>query len=130
MRFPADIAVLASVRDFAIAAAREMGSPIEPEALAVVVGELAANAAVHQGGEASLGMVALDDGGLRIVVDDLSHALPELVERGAWDVKGHRGLQLLGALTSEWGAESTDTGKRVWAVMRPRPEATDTNWRR
>lgn len=119
MRFHADITVLASLRDFAVATAHQLGSAIEPDTLAVVVGELAANAAVHQDGEASLQLVPLHDGGLRIVVDDLSQAMPQLVEHEAWDVDGHRGLQLLGALTSEWGAESTETGKRVWAVMRP-----------
>ena len=44
-RFAADVALLASVRDFAVATAAELGATVDPADLAVIVGELAANAA-------------------------------------------------------------------------------------
>ncbi|HRW37867.1 MAG: ATP-binding protein [Acidimicrobiales bacterium] len=116
IRFPADVAHLASVRDFARDAAADLGAAVDANDLAVVVGELAANAAVHQTGEAQL-RVSLVDGGLQVEVRDTDPSMPGVVHGDAWDTEGHRGLLLVDALSRAWGVEPLDRGKRVWAVL-------------
>ncbi|MEZ5138117.1 MAG: ATP-binding protein [Acidimicrobiales bacterium] len=116
IRFPADVAHLASVRDFARDAAAALGAAVDPNDLAVVVGELAANAAVHQTGEAQL-TVALVEGGLQVEVRDADASVPGIVHGDAWDTEGHRGLFLVDALSRAWGVEPLERGKRVWAVL-------------
>lgn len=124
MRFPADVAHLAAVRDFARSAAAELGAVVDENDLAVVVGELAANAAVHQSGEAEITLAAVDEG-LQIEVRDEDPFVPDIVHGDAWDTEGHRGLFLVDALSRAWGVEPLDRGKRVWAVL-----ATSTDARR
>lgn len=120
LRFPADVAHLASVRDFARDAARDLGVAVAEDDLAVVVGELAANAAVHQQGEAEITVAAVDDG-LLIEVRDGDAFVPDVVRGDAWDTEGHRGLFLVDALSRVWGVEPLDEGKRVWAVLAAQP---------
>jgi anti-sigma regulatory factor (Ser/Thr protein kinase) len=122
IRFDADTAHLASVRDFAVAAAREFGSDVDIDVLAVVVGELAANAVVHQSHEAELEITALPGGGVRISVCDPDAGMPRMGDGEPWDVTGHRGLQLVEALSAEWGVDPMDRGKRVWADLQPDQE--------
>ena len=54
IRFPADVAYVASIRDFAAQTADDFGSGVDRTDLALIVSELAANAAEHQTGEAEL----------------------------------------------------------------------------
>lgn len=119
MRFPAETAVLATVRDFAGQVAQELGSRIDPDVLAVVVGELTANAAVHQGGEAELVVTPQPDGGLVVAVQDPDPIIPHVIEGAPWDVTGHRGLQLVEAMSAAWGVDPLADGKRVWAQLLP-----------
>jgi anti-sigma regulatory factor (Ser/Thr protein kinase) len=119
LRFPAEVAHLASVRDFAVAAATELGVALDRNDLTVVVGELAANAAVHQEGEAEITLARTPEGSLQIEVFDQDPFVPEVVEGDAWDVDGHRGLFLVDALSESWGVEPVEGGKRVWAVLVP-----------
>jgi anti-sigma regulatory factor (Ser/Thr protein kinase) len=119
LRFPAEVAHLASVRDFAVSAAAELGVELDRNDLTVVVGELAANAAVHQEGEAEITLARTPEGSLQIEVFDQDPFVPEVVEGDAWDVDGHRGLFLVDALSESWGVEPVEGGKRVWAVLVP-----------
>lgn len=118
--FDADIAALAGVRHFAVSQARELGAMVDFAVLEVVVGELAANAAVHQGGSARLDIELRQDGSLEISVFDGSADQPRLVQEDPWNTEGHRGVQLVAALSEEWGVENTAEGKRVWARLDPR----------
>lgn len=119
MRFSADVRHLASVRDFAVAAAEDLGVAVDRDDLAVVVGELAANAAVHQESEAAITLSVVADAALRVEVEDHDPHVPAVVNGEPWDVEGHRGLFLVEALSAEWGVEPLQQGKRIWAVLPP-----------
>ncbi len=120
MTFPADVTWLASLRDFADRAASDLGAQVDPDSLAVIVGELTANAAVHQRGEAELSLATTEDGGVEVSVSDPDSTVPRSVDHSPWDVDGHRGIQLIAALAEDWGVESAPSGKRVWARLGPR----------
>ena len=128
LRFPADVAHLASIRDFARDAADELGVEVDANDLAVVVGELAANAAVHQRGAAEITVTVVDEG-LQVEVRDEDSFVPDVVHGDAWDTDGHRGLFLVDALSRVWGVEPLERGKRVWAVLAATP-ARDRDDRR
>ncbi|HEX2576093.1 MAG TPA: ATP-binding protein [Aquihabitans sp.] len=117
LAFAADPAELARVRDFATRAAADLAPTVDPGLLAVVVGELAANAAVHQTGAAEIVLELVGEGVLEVAVHDPSPALPRLVEEAPWSTSGHRGIQLVAALSQAWGVEALPGGKRVWARL-------------
>lgn len=52
-----------------------------------------------------------------ISVEDPNEALP-VVRHAAPDAPNGRGLAIVEALSSEWGVDPTDRGKRVWAKVR------------
>lgn len=119
LAFDPDPAQLGGIRDFARRAAEELGADVDLDILAVVVGELAANAVVHQDGEALIELGLLDDGRLEISVHDGADAVPRLVEEAPWSTSGHRGIQLVAALADDWGVSASARGKRVWARLGP-----------
>ncbi|MEU9758287.1 ATP-binding protein [Streptomyces sp. NPDC047985] len=92
------------------------------DAAALVVAELAANAAVHgrrEGRGFRLGLGLLPDGRLRIEVTDprgerpVSGACREAEEGG-------RGLVIVDALAANWGVRPhRPSGKTVWAEISP-----------
>lgn len=118
-RFAADVALLASVRDFAVATAAELGATVDPADLAVIVGELAANAAIHQDEEAELTLRRRADGGLLVEVRDGDPSQPRMVDGEVDGMRGHRGMFLIDALSEAWGVEPSPTGKLVWALVPP-----------
>lgn len=121
MRFPADPTHLASVRDFALLAVDELGSDVDRDVLALLVGELAANAAAHQHGDASF-LIRVHAGGVvDIEVTDDDPTIPTPIDGEPWDPDGHRGLQLVRALSDSWGVTPEGAGKRVWARLAPPP---------
>lgn len=119
VRFPADAAHLASVRDFALATVDELGSDVDRDELALLVGELAANAATHQHQEAELLVRVHPDGVVDIEVLDGDPTIPAPVDGEPWDPDGHRGLQLVRAISHSWGVRPEGPGKRVWARLAP-----------
>jgi anti-sigma regulatory factor (Ser/Thr protein kinase) len=114
-----DLEHLASVRAFAARAADELGSSVDRGELAVVVGELAANAVVHQHGDAEIEIRGNENGGLEVSVHDDDPAMPALMESEPWDRDGHRGLLIVRALSEAWGVAPDGDGKRVWARLAP-----------
>lgn len=117
--FAADVSLLASLRDFAVAAAEELGTAVDRGDLEVVAGELVANAAIHQDAEAALVLTARPDGGLLVEVTDHDHDVPTMVDGEAAGIRGHRGMFLIDALSEAWGVEPSPDGKRVWAILPP-----------
>jgi two-component sensor histidine kinase len=82
--------------------------------LSLVVSELATNAVRHADGTYEV-IITLDDGGVTVAVADSN---PKLPERRAPDVEGGRGLTIVAALTSDWGAEPVEgDGKLVWGRL-------------
>ncbi|MFI9026281.1 ATP-binding protein [Streptomyces sp. NPDC053560] len=57
---------------------------------------------------------------VRLAVIDRSHAMPEAREAGL-DEENGRGLELVAALTKEWGTDLLRWGKRVWADLECEP---------
>jgi len=123
MCFAADVTHLASVRDFASIAYQELGAMWDRDDLLVVVGELAANAAIHQRSESRLILTRRDDETMQVDVVDRDPTIPAVVHNEPWDLDGHRGLPLVDALSVSWGVEPSGDGKRVWAILARVPAA-------
>ncbi|MER7703603.1 ATP-binding protein [Kitasatospora sp. NPDC097605] len=91
-------------------------------AVVLVLTELVTNAARY--GRPRLGLIEVDmwlDGDrVAVTVTDSSTATPVMREADAGDESG-RGLQLITAYAEANGYELHRTGKRVWAVISPRP---------
>lgn len=119
MHLPADVAHLAAARDFALRAARDLGATVDADDLVLIVGELAANAVVHQDGDAELVVRVHPDGRVDIEVADDDPTLPDAIVSGAFDPDGHRGLQLVQAMSDSWGVTPQGDGKLVWAHLAP-----------
>ncbi|MGN6695507.1 MAG: ATP-binding protein [Aquihabitans sp.] len=119
MQFPADVAHIASVRDFADAAVHDLGGSVDRDDLALIVGELAANAAEHQTSTAEVVIRVHPDGGVDIEVADADPTIPDAIVSGPSDLDGHRGLHLVSVISHSWGVTPEGSGKRVWARLSP-----------
>jgi anti-sigma regulatory factor (Ser/Thr protein kinase) len=82
---------------------------------ALLVTELAANAALHAGTEFTVGLSATD-GRVRIEVSDRSTNLPRTRQHSPEATTG-RGLRLVADLSAEWGVQPEGAGKTVWAEL-------------
>jgi anti-sigma regulatory factor (Ser/Thr protein kinase) len=80
-----------------------------------VVGEFAVNALQHAG---SFFSVALEraDRKIRVAVRDEDGHIPVVRDVGT-DSESGRGLYIVSRLASQWGCESMDRGKEVWAEV-------------
>ncbi|HEX7131404.1 MAG TPA: ATP-binding protein, partial [Iamia sp.] len=90
----------------------------------LVATELATNAVLHGGGEATVA-IAVVDGTIRLDVTDESPLAP-LVGADSTDGMTGRGLGVVARLATRWGAETTDGGKVVWAELEPSSEEPAT----
>ncbi len=82
----------------------------------LLVTEMAANAVQHgQGIDLRLTIAQLADG-VRVTVADTSHALPVLRHPDD-DAEHGRGLLLVAATATRWGAHPHTWGKEVWAEV-------------
>lgn len=80
-----------------------------------VVSELVTNAVIHAGTPLTL-VLAPHRLGLRVEVRDGSVRAPRQRHYGLQATTG-RGLALVGALTADWGVETSPTGKVVWCLV-------------
>ena len=119
MRFPADLTYVAAARDFAAETADALGATVDRDDLALIVGELAANAAEHQTGEAELVVRVLPDGGVDVEVADPDPTVPVPIDSAPDDPDGHRGLHLVSMISHSWGVRLEGPGKRIWARLSP-----------
>jgi anti-sigma regulatory factor (Ser/Thr protein kinase) len=125
LRFAPDAAVLVGIRRFAADAAHDLGCSVDRDDLLLLVGELAANAALHQRGEAEITISRTHEGGVRIEVFDTDPCVPKVVRHQPWDAEGHRGLFLVEAISEDWGVEERTDGKVVWARIPPVDQRVD-----
>ncbi len=125
VRFAPDTAVLADLRRFALATADSFDIAVDRDDLLLLVGELTANAVVHQGGEAELRLAPVPGGGLRIEVIDPDPTVPSVIRHAPWDAEGHRGLLLVETISAAWGTERRGAGKVVWAELAPAEQPVD-----
>ena len=92
-----------------------------PEDAELLVSELVGNAVRHASGADILLRASLDDGLLRVEVQDSSPRVPALPEPPDWASEGGRGLLLVERIADRWGAELVPGGKRLWFELRPDP---------
>ena len=95
--------------------------------VALVASELVGNAVRHTAIPAGSDLdvhwdIGTDD--VLVSVADPSERMP-VQRRPAPDAPNGRGLTIVAALCSEWGADLTPTGKRVWARVRTRCSRLD-----
>jgi len=103
---------VARIRRFAVDACRTRGSTVDCDVVALLVSELATNALIHGAGDVRV-RVLVTEPGVRVEVLDASAQPPRQRTAGASD-EGGRGIALVDALSSAWGSEPTDRGKKVW----------------
>ena len=124
-RFSAHPSSVPGARHFVREALRGRGVELVDDA-ELCVGELAANAALHSGGESMDVSVRLDHGAVTVSVADegvvpAEAVVPRLVAEP--DGRGHgepttgRGLGIVSVLADDWGVERFPGGTRVWARL-------------
>jgi len=85
----------------------------------LLVTELVTNALRHGGPGVDLWVRRLPAGGLRLeVVDGRGGSNPQ-VQRPTDDAEGGRGLVIVQAVASRWGAQRLSAGKQVWCELDP-----------
>ena len=82
------------------------------EVATLLVSELATNAVMHAR-SAFVVSAALLTESVTVEVEDASAQLPEVLQPATSSETG-RGMSVIEALSSRWGAEPTAEGKRVW----------------
>jgi anti-sigma regulatory factor (Ser/Thr protein kinase) len=103
---------VARLRRFAVDACRLSASSVDADTVALLVSEVATNALVHGAGEVRVRVVP-KPAGVRIEVADGSASMPRRRQATSVD-EGGRGIALVEALSTAWGAEADDDGKTVW----------------
>ena len=121
---PADVSSVPTARHFVESILSGWGLRDLGWAATMVVSELAANAALHARGEGFRVRVSTQAEGVRLEVDDSSLRLPQQRTYSS-DATTGRGLKLVSELAEEWGVDPTDSGKTVWAVLRPEVASDD-----
>jgi len=105
-------ASVARIRRFTAEACRTTAPAVDADTVALLVSEVATNALVHGRGRVRV-RVRKTLAGLRVEVHDGNPVLPSRRRATPMD-EGGRGIALVEALSSGWGAESTADGKNVW----------------
>ena len=105
-------ASVARIRRFAVETSRSTAPAVDADTVALLVSEIATNALVHGAGRVRV-RVRPTSGGLRVEVHDEDTTLPFHRRATPMD-EGGRGIALVDALSSGWGAETTADGKTVW----------------
>ena len=105
-------ASVARIRRFAVETSRTTAPGVDADTVALLVSEVATNALVHGSGQVRV-RVRPTRSGLRVEVHDGDATLPSRRQATPRD-EGGRGIALVDALSSGWGAERTPDGKTVW----------------
>jgi anti-sigma regulatory factor (Ser/Thr protein kinase) len=89
----------------------------EPEVALLVLSELVTNAVVH--GATPIQVIVTGEAGkLRIdVADGDNHSPRPQLRVGDAEQVGGRGLQIVNALSQQWGTTTHEHGKSVWAEI-------------
>jgi anti-sigma regulatory factor (Ser/Thr protein kinase) len=99
---------------------------VDPEVAVLLVCELVTNAITHTASEAVTLAIVAAESGLRVDVHDTSSCLPVMAREGSPEgsidaislfSETGRGLQLVAALSDEWGFYRTPAGKAVYFTL-------------
>lgn len=113
-RFEADFRSVGAARRAAAGALRAQGLAWLLEDVSTAVSELATNAVLHAHSAFTMSL-SVGQGRLRLSVTDGSPALPRLRRFEDPDATTGRGLRLVAAVTSSWGATPLgEVGKQTW----------------
>lgn len=113
MSYACDTASVASARHRTVQQLAEWGLSGYSEAASILVTELAANAVRHAHSDFGLEL-SHGERVVHIVVSDKS-AEPPVRQRSTPGSRSGFGLNIVNKLSSEWGWELEEHGKRVWA---------------
>lgn len=113
---PGSTSSVPAARRFVESIVTAWGHPDLGWSAALVVSELAANAALHARTPFTISVDTGEGGTLRLEVTDGSRRLPQQRVYGA-DATTGRGLRLVADIASSWGVVERDGGKTVWAVL-------------
>ncbi len=117
IEIPADVHAPEAARNIvaALLPAWDLGDLISDAQL--IASELVTNAYRHAQGTAGFELLLVQrDAGVRIALADGSSIKPVIAELSHERPSG-RGMMLVSALCTEWGSESRDGGKQVWADL-------------
>ena len=107
-----DLAGLGAARAAVVGQVVGRAAPVDPDVLALLVGEVVANAVEH-GAPPIQACVAWDGSRVRVEVHDEAEALPVQRQPVAGD-DGGRGIWLVEHEASTWGVSADPVGKAVW----------------
>lgn len=107
--------LVSRVREFVADELKKLGRGELIDDALLVASELAANAMLHAGGIAAVGVADQGDD-VRIEVHDRTR-VPPVIARHSVEAMTGRGLRLVASISTDWGAEPTDDGKVVWARL-------------
>lgn len=114
-RFPATPASAGEARRFVDDVLVQAGAEPFAYTATLLVSELVANAILHTGTSPEV-VVALDGHRARVEVHDSSRQLPVRKHYSTMSGTG-RGLMMVARMATDWGAETTASGKSVWFVL-------------
>lgn len=114
LHLPPDPSAVRTARRFAreIVEARLGEGAVDIEVLSLLVSELASNAILHAGTDFEV-WVRIGSDAVRVDVIDGSDTLPMMKIHSGTAPSG-RGLRIVDASASRWGAERLKAGKSVW----------------
>ncbi len=115
--FPSDAAAIPSVRRFAVETAGEW--PVDVDAVALLVTELATNAVQHAATPYTVELEC-DPPVVRIAVTDRGEGALNRI-RPPLDLEHGRGLFLVDMLAGRWGVRGEEQGKTVWVELPAQP---------
>jgi anti-sigma regulatory factor (Ser/Thr protein kinase) len=94
-----------------------LGWGIDPDDVALVVGELAANAVTHARSPFTVSLSRDEPQTVVIEVADGHPYLPSVSDCGIWSTTG-RGLRIVQHMTAAWGVRPDSSGgKVIWAKL-------------
>lgn len=108
----------AQARHFVINTLAAWGYADRIDDAALIASELATNAVLHARSKFTVTLSRWPEGRIRVAVRDASAVRPRPRRAGPLDGSG-RGLALVEALASSWGADIVPDGKVVWGELRP-----------
>ena len=121
LRLPVDRDCEAVFRQYVRLACHQRRRDALLDRVLLVTDELVSNSIRHAGGPERFVEVAIlpTQRGVRVEVSDGDPTPPAPRDATADDLSG-RGLQVVTSIADEWGCDSSEQGKTVWAEINPR----------
>ena len=102
------------------AAIREWAVPVDPDVAILLTSDLVTDAITHWAGQSVILAVRCSRDALRVDLTEASRLLPEAADE---PVATGRGLVLVAALSTEWGAFRTPEGKAMYFALAYEPRS-------